>query len=74
METKYTGTVVWFNAKKGYGFVKPDDALEEIDIFVHWSGLVMEGFKQLKPGEKVQYVVKDTPKGVVAVEVSILNS
>lgn len=74
MDNKYTGTVVWFNAKKGYGFIKPDDALEETDIFVHWSGIEMEGFKQLKPGEKVEYSVKDSNKGVVATEVKVLNS
>lgn len=74
MDTKYIGTVIWFNAKKGYGFIKPDDALEDTDVFVHWSGISMEGFKQLKPSDKVEYSLKNTPKGVVATEVKVVNS
>ena len=50
------GTVKWFNAKKGYGFLS--DA-EGNDVFVHFSALQMDGFKELKDGEKVEEVVKD---------------
>ena len=67
-----TGTVVWFSAKKGFGFIKSDDLLEEKDIFVHWSGITSEGYKQLKAGEKVEYQIKDTDKGAIAIEVKSL--
>ena len=46
------GTVKWFNAKKGYGFIS-DEAGNE--VFVHFSALNMDGFKELKDGEKVGY-------------------
>ena len=48
------GTVKWFNAKKGYGFIS--DA-EGKDVFVHFSALNMEGFKELKDGEAVEFEV-----------------
>ena len=48
------GTVKWFNAKKGYGFIS--DA-EGNDVFVHFSALDMDGFKELKDGEKVEFEV-----------------
>jgi CspA family cold shock protein len=70
---KLTGTVVWFSARKGFGFITPDEAGEK-DIFIHWSGIVMEGYKQLKAGDKVEYALKDSPKGIVAIEVNILQS
>ena len=69
---KQTGTVIWFKSKQGYGFIKPDSQIDNEDIFVHWSAVQMEGYKQLKTGQKVEYVLKDTPKGVVAVEVKAI--
>lgn len=54
------GTVKWFNAKKGYGFIS--DA-EGNDVFVHFSALVMDGFKELKDGEAVEFEVVDGDKG-----------
>lgn len=72
--TKQLGTVAWFSARKGYGFLTPDDAMGEKDIFIHWSGIKMEGYKQLKAGDKVEFELKDTPKGVVAVEVKVVKS
>ena len=50
------GTVKWFNAKKGYGFIS-DEAGN--DVFVHFSALNMDGFKELKDGEKVEFEVTD---------------
>lgn len=61
------GTVKWFNAKKGYGFIS--DA-EGNDIFVHFSALNMDGFKELKDGEKVEFEVTDGEKGPQASNVS----
>lgn len=53
------GTVKWFNAKKGYGFIS--DA-EGNDIFVHFSALNMDGFKELKDGEAVEFEVIEGDK------------
>ncbi len=60
------GTVKWFNAKKGYGFLS--DA-EGNDIFVHYSALQMDGFKELKDGESVEFEVVDGEKGPQAANV-----
>ena len=63
------GTVKWFNAKKGYGFIS--DA-EGNDVFVHYSGLNMEGFKSLEEGQEVEYDVTEGAKGPQAVNVTKL--
>lgn len=60
-----TGTVKWFN-KKGYGFIT-DEAGN--DVFVHYSGIVADGFKSLKEGQTVKFDVIDTEKGKQAVNV-----
>ena len=65
-----TGTVKWFNAKKGYGFIS-DEAGKE--IFVHFSALNMDGFKELKDGEKVEFEVVDGEKGPQAANVSRIS-
>jgi len=58
------GTVKWFNAKKGYGFISDADGN---DVFVHFSALDMDGFKELKDGEKVE--VTEGAKGPQAANV-----
>lgn len=63
------GTVKWFNAKKGFGFIS--DA-EGNDIFVHFSALNMEGFKVLEDGDKVQFEVVEGEKGPQAANVTKL--
>ena len=60
------GTVKWFNVKKGYGFLS--DA-EGNDVFVHFSALQMDGFKELKDGESVEFEVVDGEKGPQAMNV-----
>ena len=55
------GTVKWFNATKGYGFITPTDGGD--DVFAHYSAIEMEGYKTLKEGQKVEYDVQDGPKG-----------
>ncbi len=60
------GTVKWFNAKKGYGFIS--DA-EGNDVFAHFSALNMDGFKELKDGETVEFDVVEGEKGPQAANV-----
>lgn len=59
-----TGTVKWFNNKKGYGFIRKDG--EDDDIFAHFSAIVMEGYKTLDAGQQVNFEVNQGPKGLHA--------
>ncbi len=61
-----TGTVKWFNNQKGYGFISDS---EGNDVFVHYSGLVMDGFKTLEEGQAVQFDVTEGAKGPQATNV-----
>ena len=65
-----TGTVKWFNNQKGYGFISDQDGN---DVFVHYSGLNMEGFKTLEEGAKVEFDVTDGLKGPQAVNVTVVK-
>lgn len=64
------GTVKWFNYQKGYGFITD---LEGNDVFVHYSGLLMEGFKSLDEGQSVTFDVIDAEKGKQATNVEVIN-
>ena len=64
---RMSGTVKWFSRVKGYGFIAPDG--EEREIFVHFTGIEGEGYRNLEKGEKVSFVVEDTEKGPQAVQV-----
>lgn len=64
----HKGTVKWFNVKKGYGFIIDDETNNE--IFVHFSAVSMEGFKELKDGERVEFEVIDGDKGIQASNVT----
>ncbi len=63
-----TGTVKWFNDKKGFGFITPDDGSE--DLFVHHSEIAAEGYRSLKDGQKVSYEVAKGDKGLQATKVT----
>jgi CspA family cold shock protein len=64
------GTVKWFDTKKGYGFIKQNDG---DDVFVHYSGIVGEGFKSLRTGEEVEFEISKGPKGPQATRVMKTN-
>ncbi|MCI0499502.1 MAG: cold-shock protein [Planctomycetales bacterium] len=61
------GTVKWFDEKKGFGFIIPEDG--GADLFVHHSNIVTEGFRTLKDGQKVQFEPAQGKKGLEATQV-----
>lgn len=63
------GTVKWFNAKKGFGFISDE---EGNDVFVHFSALQMDGFKVLDEGDEVEFEIIDGEKGPQAANVTKL--
>ena len=65
------GIVKWFNNKKGFGFITPEDGGS--DVFVHFSAISMEGFRSLSEGQKVSYEVEAGDKGEQAVNVEITS-
>jgi CspA family cold shock protein len=65
-----SGTVKWFNDAKGFGFITPEDGGK--DLFAHFSEIRTGGFKSLSEGQKVQFVVKQGPKGPQAAEIQIV--
>ncbi len=64
------GTVKWFINQKGYGFITAEDGK---DVFVHFSGLNMEGFKTLEEGASVEFDITDGAKGPQAVNVEVVK-
>ena len=66
----HKGTVKWVNNQKGYGFISDE---EGNDVFVHYTGLNMEGFKSLDEGAKVEYEVVNGAKGPQATNVTVVN-
>ena len=65
-----TGTVKWFSDDKGFGFITPDDGGR--DLFVHFTGIVGDGYRSLAEGIKVSYEEEAGPKGPKAVNVTKL--
>jgi CspA family cold shock protein len=69
MSERVTGTIKWFNAGKGYGFISRDGGE---DVFVHHSAIQAEGYRTLMEGQRVQFDVEPGPKGPKAANVTIL--
>lgn len=63
MSERVQGTVKWFNTTKGYGFIQRDG---EPDVFVHYSAISGDGFKNLEQGQAVEFQVEKGPKGLQA--------
>jgi len=61
------GTVKWFDTKKGFGFIKRDNGKE--DLFVHFSGIKSEGFRNLEADDRVSFEIANGPKGLHAIDV-----
>lgn len=65
-----TGTVKWFNAEKGYGFIKDEEGK---DIFVHFSSINSDGYKTLEEGQKVTYDLVESDRGAQAKNVTVVT-
>lgn len=72
MSERITGKVKWFSSSRGYGFVT-EDGDEQTEFFVHFSSVSMDGYKTLNAGDNVSFVLKQTDKGVQAVDVSLVE-
>jgi CspA family cold shock protein len=66
MSERIVGTVNWFNGSKGYGFISQEDGP---DVFVHYTAIEMEGFRNLMEGQKVEFTIEEGPKGLQAANV-----
>ncbi len=69
MAERETGTVKWFNASKGYGFIEREQGE---DVFVHYSGIRGEGYRSIEEGQRVEFTVTQGEKGLQAEDVIAL--
>ena len=69
MNERVTGTVKWFNASKGYGFIERQGGP---DVFVHFSAIQTEGYRTLQEGQRVEFNIEKGPKGLKAAKVTIV--
>jgi len=70
MSERVTGTVKWFNGTKGYGFLTQEQGE---DVFVHYSAIQAEGFKNLEEGQTVEFTIEQGPKGLQAANVTVVG-
>jgi CspA family cold shock protein len=70
MSERVTGTVKWFNGAKGYGFIEQEGGS---DVFVHFSAIQGDGYRNLEEGQKVEFEVQQGPKGLQAANVSVVG-
>jgi CspA family cold shock protein len=68
---RQTGTVKWFDDRKGYGFIEREGG--EKDVFVHHSAIEAAGFKTLREGQRVEFTVEQGPKGSAAAQVRVID-
>lgn len=71
MSERLTGVVKWFNSQKGYGFIEREGGP---DVFVHYSAITGEGWRNLEEGEQVEFSITEGPKGPQASEVVRIGS
>ena len=69
MSERVQGTVKWFNGTKGYGFIEREDG---DDVFVHYSAIQGEGYRNLEEGQRVEFVIEQGAKGLQAAEVIVV--
>jgi CspA family cold shock protein len=69
MDERVTGTVKWFNASKGYGFIERQGGP---DVFVHFTAIQSDGFRTLQEGQQVEFSIEQGPKGLQAANVLIV--
>lgn len=69
MNERVTGTVKWFNASKGYGFIERQGGP---DIFVHFTAIQVDGFRTLHEGQRVEFSIENGPKGLQAANVVVV--
>ena len=69
MSDRVSGTVKWFNGGKGYGFIERD---EGEDVFVHYTAILGEGFRNLDEGQRVEFDIEQGAKGLQAANVTIV--
>ncbi len=69
MSERVQGTVKWFNASKGYGFIAREGG---DDVFVHYSAVQGDGFRTLEEGQRVEYEIENGPKGLQATNVTAI--
>ena len=70
MSERIIGTVKWFNGDKGYGFIEREGGP---DVFVHFSAIQGDGYRNLQEGQKVEFTVEKGPKGPQATNVTVLS-
>jgi cold shock protein len=68
MTDRITGTVKWFNGEKGFGFATPDDGGK--DVFVHYSAIQMNGYRNLDEGDRIEFTIEQGDKGPKATNVT----
>ncbi len=69
MSERIQGTVNWFNAVKGFGFIGREDG---DDVFVHFTAINMDGYRKLEEGQHVEFSIEDGPKGPQAANVDVI--
>ena len=69
MSERIEGTVNWFNAVKGFGFIGREDG---DDVFVHFTAINMDGYRKLEEGQRVEFSIEEGPKGPQAANVEVI--